>query len=173
MLVLFCTGIDSHKFMQPFDWNWVNEKDFRGDSSFFSQIPSFQLLKSHYFENFPFRAHFMFYWNSDSHKFLQLFDWKWVNEQDFVGGLSFFSQILSFRPMRWVFSKFLFRCSFYFVLELKFTQICAAFQLEIGQQARLRKSFIVFQPNSIVSASEMTFFQRLSIRCSFYFASEF
>ena len=71
------------------------------------------------------------------------------------------------------FWKFLFRCSFYFALEFKFTQICAAFQLEIGQQARLRKSFIVFQPNSIVSASEMTFFQKLLIRCSFYFAPEF
>ena len=67
------------------------------------------------------------------------------------------------------FRKFLFCCSFCFALELKFTQICAAFQLEMGQRARLRKRFIIFQPNSIVSASEMTFFQKLLIRCSISF----
>ena len=71
------------------------------------------------------------------------------------------------------FQKNLYRCSFYFALEFKFTQICAAFQLEIGQRAWLRKSFTVFQPNFIVLGSEMTFFQKLSILCSFYFASKF
>ena len=71
------------------------------------------------------------------------------------------------------FQKNLFWCSFYFALEFKFKQICAAFQLEMGQRTRLRKRFIIFQVNSMVSASEITFFQKLSIRCSFYFEPEF
>ena len=71
------------------------------------------------------------------------------------------------------FRKFLSCCSFCFALEFKFKQICAAFQLEMGQRTRLRKRFIIFQVNSMVSASEITFFQKLSIRCSFYFEPEF
>ena len=71
------------------------------------------------------------------------------------------------------FRKFLFCCSFGFALEFKFKQICADFQLEMGQRTRLRKRFIIFQQNSMVLASEITFFQKLSIRCSFYFEPEF
>ena len=61
------------------------------------------------------------------------------------------------------FPKFSFRCSFYFVPEFRFTQICAAFQLEMGQQARLHLRFFVFRPNSIILASEMKFFPKIFI----------
>ena len=44
----------------------------------------------------------------------------------------------------------------------------------MGQQAGLRRGFIVFRPNSIISSSEMTFFRKFLFRCSlFFWAPEF
>ena len=121
--------------MQLFDSKWINEQDSMGGSLFFSQILLFPPPKWHFFKNFRFSATFILSWNSDSHKFMQLFDWRWVNEQDFVGGSLFFSQIISFRPLKCnFFQKFSFWCSFYFALKFKRAQIYAHFQLETGQQ---------------------------------------
>ena len=74
----------------------------------------------------------------------QLFDWNWVNEQDPVGGLSFFSQIVLFRPMRWLFSKIFVSVLILFCVGIQIRQICATFQLEMSQRARLQMRFIIF-----------------------------
>ena len=69
-----------------------------------------------------------------------------------------------------IFKKFLFRCSFFFFApKFSFAKIGATFRLEMGQQIGLRKRFILFWPNSIVSASEMAFFSKFSFRWSFFF----
>ena len=44
--------------------------------------------------------------NLDSRKFVQLVDWKWVNEQDSIGCSSFFGQIPSFRARKGNFNVF-------------------------------------------------------------------
>ena len=43
----------------------------------------------------------------------------------------------------------------------------------MGQHIGPRKSFIVFRPNSIVSASEMAFFPKFRFGVRFFFAPEF
>ena len=67
------------------------------------------------------------------------------------------------------FKKILFRCSFFFAPNFRFAQIGATFRLEMGQQIGLYKRFIIFQPNSIISASEMAFFLKFSFQCAFFF----
>ena len=70
-----------------------------------------------------------------------------------------FRLIPSFGLWKWhFFRKFSFGCSFFFVPKFRFSQIYATFQLETGQRVGLHRWFIIFQPNSIVSASEMVFF---------------
>ena len=56
-------------------------------------------------QKFSFRWLFYFVKNLDSHKFVQLFDWRWVNKEDSVRDSSFFGQIPSFRPPKWLFCK--------------------------------------------------------------------
>ena len=60
------------------------------------------------------------------------------------------------------------RC--FFVPKFNFAEIGATFRLEMGQQIRLRKRFILFWPNSIVSPCEMAFFSKFSFRCSIFFS---
>ena len=62
---------------------------------------------------------------------------------------------------------------FFFAPKFSFAKIGATFRLEMGQQIGLWKRFILFWPNSIVSASEMAFFSKFSFRWSFFFAPKF
>ena len=130
-----------------------------------------------FFPKFPFRCSALFFLrqNSSSNKLVQLFDWKQVKRSDSVRGSSFFGQILSFRPPKWHFyENFCFGGRFFFFApKFSFAKIGATFRLEMGQQIGLRKRFILFWPNSIVSASEMAFFSKFSFRWSFSFAPEF
>ena len=97
--------LDSHKCLQFFDWKWVNGHDSVGGSSFLGQIPSFQPSKWHFVENFCFGARFILYLNLDSHKFVQLFNCKWVNEQDSVKDSTFSAQFYYFSFQNDNFSK--------------------------------------------------------------------
>ena len=96
-------NLESRKFMMLFDLKWVSRQDSIGCSSFFGQILSFRPPRWQFFENFHFDARFCFSQNLDLYRFLQLFDWKWVNGQDSIGCSSFFGQIPSFRPRKWHF----------------------------------------------------------------------
>ena len=58
---------------------------------------------------------------------------------------------------------------FLFAPEFRFTQIFEAFEVEMGQQPRLQRRFIVFSPNSVVSAFEIAFFPKFPFRCSALF----
>ena len=110
-----CQNLDLCKFVQLFNWKWVDQQDSVGGLSFFGQILSFWTPKRHFFENSRFSGYFILRQNSDSGKFVQLFDWKWVNEQDSIGCSSFFGQIPSFRPQKWYFfQKFQFAARFFF-----------------------------------------------------------
>ena len=123
-----------------------------------------------FFKNFCFSACFFFCQNSDSLKLVQLFDWKWVNRLDSIRGSLFFGQIPSFRPGKWhFFENYHFSALFFFPPEFRFTQICEAFEVEMGQQPRLQRRFIVFSPNSVVSAFEIAFFPKFPFRCSALF----
>ena len=158
-IFFWCQNLDLCKFVQLFNWKWVDEQDSVGGLSFFGQILSFWTPKRHFFENSRFGGYFILRQNSDSGKFVQLFDWKWVNEQDSIGCSSFFGQIPSFRPQKWYFfQKFHFAARFFFAPKFKLAQICAIFRLEMGQRAGLHKRFIVFRPNSFVSVYDMAFF---------------
>ena len=114
---LFFLGynLESRKFMMLFDLKWVSRQDSIGCSSFFGQILSFRPPRWQFFENFHFDARFCFSQNLDLYKFLQLFDWKWVNGQDSIGCSSFFGQIPSFQPRKWhfFFEKFHFSALFF------------------------------------------------------------
>ena len=150
---LFFLGynLESRKFMMLFDLKWVSRQDSIGCSSFFGQILSFRPPRWQFFENFHFDARFCFSQNLDLYKFLQLFDWKWVNGQDSIGCSSFFGQIPLFRPRGIFFLKiFISVLFFFFASKFRFGQIFEAFQLEMGQRPRLHRRFIVFQQNSIV-----------------------
>ena len=57
--------------------------------------------------------------------------------------------------------------------EFQLRQISGTFWLEMGQHIRLRKRFIAFQPNSIVSASDMAFFSKFLFRWSFFFLRQY
>ena len=105
-----------------------------------------------FFWNFLFWCSFFFlHWNSYSRKFVQLFDWKWVNEQDSASGSLFFGQNLLFRPPKWhFFENFCFDACFIFAPKFRFTQICATFRLEMCQRATLCR-FIFGLRNGIYS----------------------
>ena len=79
----------SSKLVQLFDWKYVNGKDSTGDLSFFCQIPSFRPSKWHFFKIFV-SVLFFLRWNLELHKFMKLFDSKWVSGQDSIGCSSFF-----------------------------------------------------------------------------------
>ena len=51
--------------------------------------------------------------------------------------------------------------------ESRFAQIWVDFQLEMVQQARLYRKFIIFLPNSIVSDSQIAFFQNFCFGACF------
>ena len=115
-IFFLCQNLDLCKFVYLFNWKWVDEQDSVGGLSFFGQILSFWTPKRHFFENSRFGGYFILCQNSDSGKFVQLFDWKWVNEQDSIGCSSFFGQIPSFRPQKWYFfQKFHFAARFFFL----------------------------------------------------------
>ena len=57
----------------------------------------------------------------------------------------------------------------FFCAKIQFRLNWCNFSIEIGQQIGLRKRFIVFWPNSIVSASEMAFFSNVLFRWWFFF----
>ena len=71
------------------------------------------------------------------------------------------------------FTNFCFGPRFFFGPKFSFYEIGATFRMEMGQQIGLRKRFIIFQPNSIVLASNMAFFSKFSFRWSFFFVVEF
>ena len=56
----------------------------------------------------------------------------------------------------------------FFAPKFRSAQICATFQLEMGQQIGLYTRFIIFWTNAIVSASEMAFL-KLSFQCAIFF----
>ena len=160
VLILFCARIQIRTNVYSFlIGNGSTMMTLEKVHRFFSQIPCFGLWNDIFFPNFCFGARFILCQNSDSHKFLHLFDWRWVNEQDFVGGSSFFCQIPSFRPPKWnFFRKFSFWCSFYFTPKFKFAQIYAAFQLVMGQRWWILRRFIIFSVKFLVLDSEMVSF---------------
>ena len=92
---------------------------------FLSQISLFWPPKWDFLKNFSFSARFILRHSLDSHKFVQLFDWKCVNEQHSVGPSS--ASEMAF------IQKILFRSLFYFVPKFRFAKICVAFRLEMGQ----------------------------------------
>ena len=63
--------------------------------------------------------------------------------------------IVSASKIAFFLENFRFGALFFFASKFRFAQICAAFRLEMGQRARLYRMFIVFQINSIFSATEM------------------
>ena len=111
--------------MQLFHWKCVNDQDSMEGSLFLSQIPLFWPSKWHFLKNFSFSARFILRHNLDSHKFVQPFDWKCVNEQHSVGSSS--TSEMAF------IQKFVFRSLFYFELKFIFGKIFAGFRLEMGQ----------------------------------------
>ena len=139
--------------MPLFNWKCVNEVYSTEGSSFFGQIPSFRPSKWPFFLKI----------------FISVLVLFCVGIQICVNFCSFFirnsstsrtlqpNSIVLASEMAFFFLKFFFRCAF-FSLKFKFMQIYASFWLEVGQRARLHMRFIIFQPNSIVSASEMAFF---------------
>ena len=71
------------------------------------------------------------------------------------------------------FKNFCFGARFFFAPKFRFAKIGAAFRLEMGQWARLHMLFIVFRPNSIVSASAKVFFLHFRYGAHFFFPPKF
>ena len=59
-----------------------------------------------------------------------------------------------------------------FFSKFSLRQISATFRLEIGQWEGLPWRFIVFQPNSIVSVSEIVFFKNFRFGARFFFGAK-
>ena len=105
---------------------------------------------------------------------MELFEWKKVNGKDFVGESSFFSQILLFGLRNGIFLKLSFRCSFCLCAKIQFRLNWCNFSIGNGSTDRTPYLFIVFRPNSIISASEMVFFFKIfDSVVVFFFAPEF
>ena len=143
-------------------------------SSFLGQILSFRTPKWYFFQKFLFRYSFLFALEFIFAQICATFQLKMGQWARLHKSFIFFRpNSINFAYKMAFFWKFLFRCWVFLALVFKFTQICAAVRLKIGQRVRLRQRFILFQPNSIVSASKMAFFQKFLFWCSFYFAPKF
>ena len=83
LLVLFCARIQIRTNLCSFlIENRLMSKTLPEVLRFLAKFHYFGLRNEIFFENFCFGALFILLQNSNSHKFMQLFDQKWVNDDD-------------------------------------------------------------------------------------------
>ena len=138
MLFLLCRNSNLHKFRQLFDWKWVNKQEFIRGSFSHTKFHCFGLRNISFLKIFGSVLCFFLHENSDSRKFVQLFDSKWVNEQGYIGGSSFLGQIPSFPRPKWHFFKknlfwYLF---FFFGFRIQFHANLFSFSIGNGSTSR-------------------------------------
>ena len=177
MLIFFyLQNLDSRKFIQLFDWKWVNGQDSIGCSSFFGQIPSFRPRKWHFFfENFHFSDFF-------SCIGIQVRANLWSFSIGNGSTAKCPSEVLylsakfhRFGSEMAFFLKIFISVSFFFGVGIQVHANLWSFSIGKGSTAKSPSEVHRFLPNSIVSASEMAFLWKFTFRCSvflFYFCAK-
>ena len=99
----------------------------------------------------------------DLHIFVLLFNWKWVNEKDSIGDLSFSAKFHRFGLRNGIFLKiFISVVFFFFCIGIQiYTNLCC-FSIGNGSTSRTPEEVHRLSTNSIISASEKASFWKFS-----------
>ena len=104
VVILFCARIQIQANLYSLSiGNGLTSRTPQDAHHFSAKFHRFGLRNGIFFKSFILLLVFFLRQNPNWHKFVQFFDWKWVNEQESIKGLSFFGQILSFLSMTWHF----------------------------------------------------------------------
>ena len=128
----------------------------------FRQIPLFRSSKYHFFKTFCSGALFFLWRNSVSRKFVQLFDWKWVNEQGSIRSHQFSAKFHCFGLRNGILLKILVSVLLFFCAKIQIRINLFNLLMGNGSTSRTPEEVHRLSTNSIISASEKASFWKFS-----------